>query len=417
MVTKVRPQAREFDTSPRHVKGPAFSTDSDYATINIYFGSTVNSPKKILGPFRISEKYLLLVLSVTFAIFGFTLIEVGFRLFRPGYVYFTPGTLRRGTLQYASTAYARHRLVPHQRSPNGSINNQGYRGKDFPVKKKEGTFRILIYGGSFVFDTGPQQDWPHFAQIKLHEKGLTNVEVINAGVPNHNSIDSLGRFLTEGYMFEPDVALLVSGWLDIKYFHNLDSLLKTSKPGVTGIDYRTKYFNLFDFVLCHISQIYVRLRHRFVVEDKARKRELLLGPESVQPHNEKQYALSLSLFCALADKVGGTGVLLTHPRLVAAKNTLEEKKKINYSALNFKHDDLLRILDNVDKINERTALETKCKFLDLASLVDSNLGNFRNHAHLTEQGSDKVATLVATYIEKKLLNRSKRIITNFKSAR
>ena len=100
------------------------------------------------------------------------------------------------------------------------INEFGYRGPSFSVSKPEGTRRIIVLGGSAVFD--PNADgWPHLTQDFLKTTGHENVEVINAGVPGHASFDSLGRLYSQIWTFEPDYVLVYHGWNDIKYFKTL----------------------------------------------------------------------------------------------------------------------------------------------------------------------------------------------------
>lgn len=170
------------------------------------------------------------------AVFG--LGEVIVRLFSVG-GYATPDTLRRATLQYGAVVYARHALPQmEQQSANRipfRVNRRGYRGPDFVVPKPAGTIRIVILGGSQVFDIlAPEgADWPRLVEQRLRTRGFPAAEVINAGVPGHASSDSLGRLFTEVWMFEPDFILLCNAWNDIKYFANLSpdrSLLRTVEP-------------------------------------------------------------------------------------------------------------------------------------------------------------------------------------------
>jgi hypothetical protein len=71
------------------------------------------------------------------------------------------------------------------------INEKGYRGSDFSVIKPEGTIRIIVYGGSFVFDirTKKGMDWPHLLEEILQNEGYS-VEVINAGIPGRTPVEN-----------------------------------------------------------------------------------------------------------------------------------------------------------------------------------------------------------------------------------
>lgn len=140
--------------------------------------------------------------------------ELLVRLFLP---FNNPDTIRRNSLQYIPSIFARHRLKPlgHMvdtaaalgRTSAGDeryfINDAGYRGPNFVARKPPGKIRIIFVGGSTVFDgyrkdTRPDrgEDWPHLVEQFLRSKG-SNVEVINAGIPGHASFDALGQLYSQ----------------------------------------------------------------------------------------------------------------------------------------------------------------------------------------------------------------------------
>src|SRR5262245_44067511 len=122
---------------------------------------------------------------------------------------------RQRALRYAESAVSRHALaaepleVDAGRDLHYRITDKGYRGDDFEWQKPQGTVRILVYGGSSVFDIyqGEGRDWPARVERALTEGGIA-AEVINAGVPGHTSLDSLGLLLAEGHRLDPDYVLL-----------------------------------------------------------------------------------------------------------------------------------------------------------------------------------------------------------------
>src|SRR5262249_19869413 len=155
-----------------------------------------------------------------------------------------PDTVRRSSLAYVGSIFSARLLKPRQivevaeqdgsksRSQNQHhgyfINSLGYRGSDFAIRKPKGITRILILGGSSVFDqnvkdSNPDEgnDWPHLAERLLKKKGFENIEIINAGIPAHASFDSLGRLYSQLWVYEPDYILLYDAWNDIKLFGRL----------------------------------------------------------------------------------------------------------------------------------------------------------------------------------------------------
>ena len=197
--------------------------------------------------------------------------EIGIRLFvKDGSI--TPGVMRRQSVQYEPALFARYVFPQEARTvihPWGSkkgivweINDKGYRGPHFEAKKPDGITRIIVYGGSSVFDIRNTrgQDWPRRIYTILHEAGFQNVEVINAGIMGNTSLESVGRLFTEGYAFEPDYVLLYHAWNDIKYFDSDNTILRTLKPTLHYFDPRIHYRNSLDRRLCEVSHLYTVLR-------------------------------------------------------------------------------------------------------------------------------------------------------------
>ncbi|MAI86678.1 MAG: hypothetical protein CMF99_05900 [Candidatus Marinimicrobia bacterium] len=102
---------------------------------------------------------------------------------------------------------------PNEKHP--SVNKQGFRyGGN---QKKSNAFRIMCIGGSTTWSTGVLDSdpcYPQALEMYLISKGY-NVEVINAGVPYHTSLDALMRLITKGVYYNPDLLLIHTGINDI----------------------------------------------------------------------------------------------------------------------------------------------------------------------------------------------------------
>lgn len=145
--------------------------------------------------------------------------EVGIRLFVEN-SHITPERLRKRSVQYEPALFARSvfsqeaRTIIHlwgnRKGLEWEINDKGYRGPHFEIKKPQGVTRIVVYGGSAVFDSRNTrgEDWPHRVQGKLSTTASAKFEVINAGIMGHTALESAGRLFTEGHVFEPDYVLL-----------------------------------------------------------------------------------------------------------------------------------------------------------------------------------------------------------------
>ena len=106
------------------------------------------------------------------------IVEVLVRFFLP---YETPDTFRKNSLEYMPSIFARHLLRPNQhvnvdkdrrrasadQRPDRvfRIDEHGFRGKSFVLPKPSGTRRVVVLGGSAVFDIYATEgrDWPTLA--------------------------------------------------------------------------------------------------------------------------------------------------------------------------------------------------------------------------------------------------------------
>ena len=108
------------------------------------------------------------------------------------------------------------------------VNEFGYRYGGGP--KTELT-RILCIGGSTTWGDGVENSnntYPAQLEKYLNDKGF-NVDVVNAGVPHHTSLEVLMRFLTNSIYTKPDILLIHTGGNDIGPLIS-SKTFKTYKP-------------------------------------------------------------------------------------------------------------------------------------------------------------------------------------------
>lgn len=115
-------------------------------------------------------------------------------------------------------AYRPYVLNP-QKSPDSiawmqqyvSLNNDGYRDKNYSLNKPENTFRIYTIGDSYTFGwyiDNPQNTFPEIIEKELQKKTKMKIEVINAGFWGFNMYEEVNRFAWEGKRYHPDIVLL-----------------------------------------------------------------------------------------------------------------------------------------------------------------------------------------------------------------
>ena len=111
-------------------------------------------------------------------------------------------------------------MIPDMRSdykPNNLSTRHNIHGFRFGGKNKDPkNIRILCIGGSTTwgYDDDTLNTYPAQLQFYLQNKGY-KVDVINAGVPYHTSLDVLMRYITKGIYTDPDILLVHTGGNDI----------------------------------------------------------------------------------------------------------------------------------------------------------------------------------------------------------
>lgn len=324
---------------------------------------------------------------------------------------------RERSLEYETTLFARdvfpRRPQKAQRNPDVKfrINAHGFRGDSFPIKKPPGTVRIMVYGGSAAFDVLANQgrDWPHRIERKLNDEIDSRIHVINAGIPGHASFDSFGRFWTKGHRFNPDYVLIYHAWNDIKTFHSPRPLLRRFVPEEgRGIDRqgdpRIEYQNRMDRFVGHWSQLYLRLRLKYLewklnLDDEGRRPTLPskdspgrnLSPEAVS-----QFQFTLANFVDAVRNTGAVPVLMTQARLVTPQNTEEERQRIGYSFVNMSHATLVRAFELTDHSIQRVSQKEDVFLIDASGTMTGKNNLFDDHVHVTDTGSRTLAHLTAS---------------------
>lgn len=360
------------------------------------------------------------------------LAEVVVRALRP---YNTPDTVRHYSIQYEPAVYARHLMKPLDRlvevdggkawgtkSPDAPperayfINAWGYRGPGFSAAKPHDTTRIVVLGGSAVFDqnvsdTGGAEtkDWPHEVGRRLARMGL-RVEVINAGVPGHTSADSLGRLFAQLWLFEPDYVVAYHGWNDIKLWHRHaitpeTPLIRRVQPYDERRNPFTSYRGTLDAFLSH-SQLYVKVRNRIL------GRGLRLGAEGAVEEGEPghdwgrfgpaQFRLNLQLIVDASRNVGAVPILATQGTLVTADASAEARERIGYHYQLLTHEALAAAVEEANRIVRAVAAEKAVPLLDVAAEINGREDLFQDHVHTNAAGSAEIARIASGFLAEQL---------------
>lgn len=344
----------------------------------------------------------ILLLLIGGALLG--IVEVFFQI-RP--IPSTEDRLRR-SVAYDVSAFSINRLAAFDQDVEGAapgstrfrIRN-GYRGPDFPPQKPSGEIRIVILGGSFVFDILAEgdEDWPDQVDVLLEEGGLPQVRVINAGVPGHSTFDAIGRLTSEIHYYDPDIVALCCAWNDIKYFNQIDARRTPLRhfrpmPRPTHEHYPpSKLRQLLDDVhLFRIAAAVPGMFARFGEEGRLPEGEY---SDSVSPIGLAQYALNVRNFVDICRNIGAEPILITEPHLPLHGNRDEVVGKIRYDWALLSHDALCQAFAGCGDICRAIGREKDCRVVEISASLSGRPELFADHVHLTRQGSRAVAEHVA----------------------
>lgn len=364
--------------------------------------------------------YFSLVVTTILFMFLFAGGEIYVRYFWDG-VWMDPGVVKKRPFEYQASLFSRSAFPQKEQvmvirgNVNIYINEKGYRGRNFQVNKKEGTIRIIFYGGSAVFDADGG-NWPRRVEKIIKQSGFDEVEVINAGIPGHASFDSLGRLFSEGHLFNPDYVVLYNAWNDIKYFKMTKPLLRLFRPSEKSVDPRVQYHGMIDRALCRCSKQYLLVREKYLLS------KYRLGPEGPKPSGEygsetssialRQFRLNVEMFVDAARNIGATPVLMTQARLVARNNTQEQRKKIQYDYVLLTHEALCEAFEKTDEIIADVAEKKSVFLIDASKQITGKDYVFDDHVHLTASGSEELADITARrlmeLLEKKQMEEKER---------
>jgi len=91
------------------------------------------------------------------------------------------------------------------------INSIGMRDREHALKKKTGTFRVLLLGDSFMeaLQVRFEESFPNLLENRLRESGIQEVEVVNAAVSGWGTEDELAYLVRYGKQLEPNLILVV----------------------------------------------------------------------------------------------------------------------------------------------------------------------------------------------------------------
>ncbi len=309
------------------------------------------------------------------------------------YSYLSPDNQR-----YIRHHYLNYYPNPKYRRGKTSHNSLGYRNDEFPAKKPEGVFRIVLLGGSSTYNIGiTDNDKTWAAQLEriLRDKyGYKNVEVINAGVGGYNSWETLINLEFRVLDVDPDLIIEYEGTNDVHARFVDPASYRGDDAGR-----RKQWDPPSIFFLEHSALFRVILRKLGVTEQVGignfiTPRNTAYGPVSVAKHDpmallEKNppvyFRRNLKNMAAIA-KANGVEFLFS---TWAYSPYLDDYASTPYYQKGF---------DENNEVVKEVALGSGMPFFDFAAVMPKDKKYWRDGRHVNPLGAEKMAEIFAEYI-------------------
>jgi len=316
-----------------------------------------------------------------------------------------------------------------------TVNSLGFRGGEISAQKPNGTYRIVVLGGSTVLN----REVPFEENaVRVLEKMLRShypnkkIEVINAGKDFYTSEHSLIQYMFKISDLNPDLIIMWHGANDESMSCPIEGVIShgSYKPDYSYyygavakivFDYfkpqpiiQIKFVTL-DFLLKAMGDnLYSDITNRF--EEASRQfaaKEYMLNKNTVSVRNFPSidaYKRNLEYLIELTRDKGTPLILGNQPNLYKQSYTLQEVEKIMYPTVacraNGKNYDLASLKYGIDLFNQATeqvARENNTMYIDLERQVPKNLTYFLDSIHYTEKGDGQIANTLYNYILSKQL--------------
>lgn len=327
----------------------------------------------------------------------------------------TPEQLRKESLEYEASVFSRLRIKREKKEIYKSdqtsykINSYGYRGSEFEMPKKK--WRLIVYGGSSVFDPLVSVSWPEQLQTELRSRGL-DVEIINAGIPGASSAEISTRFFSEALLLQPNAVLFYETWNDIRFFNKEADGLSYLPVFQEQKNYYIYPQNRLDGFLAENSYIYLLARYAgldFVFpeadKNKVDPRVAFYGDDraytdDINESYAKQVRINYDVFLQVANGSNIMPILATQAMLPIEGLQEENRHKIDYSFVKINFSGIVKTARLIENEIREVAKNKKVKLVDAAKDFSGNPTMFYDHVHFNKTGSQQFAVYMADQLEK-----------------
>lgn len=314
--------------------------------------------------------------------------------------------------------------VPRPGDEVAGINDWGFRGEPIEKQKREGTFRIFVFGGSTVFCESVSFEETH---CRILERELRaryphqKIEVQNLGAEWHSSQHSVMKLLFTAAEFQPDLVIIYHGINDMvtsltpntfsrgkfrgDYGHFYGAIANMRQPGRIGRFLLQSagghWFSDFRLHAVRINGPYGGGLNGIQVLMFPRA-----TPAEVEWKSISSFERNLRDFVQIARSKGIKAVMASQPHIFRRDLGPREREVLLFAIAQQMDDGRMASLESMiqgfDLFNgtaRQVAEENGIPFLDLESAVPKTLDFFYDDVHYTPQGNERIGNAMANFIE------------------
>ena len=305
------------------------------------------------------------------------------------------------------------------------INSHGLRGEEFPTAKPPGEIRILCIGGSTTAgeEVREAETWPARLQelLRARNPGVP-ILVINAGIPTYDVPLSLRLFELDQARFGADIVTIYHGINDLYYHRQADLALQprrnyTGRPTMPFVFEGAAEREWSIGPLAPMVDVLARNSYLFDTAQQLGMRIL----QARRPLESEPNPAGLDAFDryyrALVHAVAGSGATplpMTFAIALPGRFSPDDTRRVEDSfrpwcrlGARVPNEVGIRIMDLQNAAIRRVARESNLGFSEIAGHVPADRQHFSDICHLTAEGNQRIAAILAADIQPLLDRRRK----------
>ncbi len=270
-----------------------------------------------------------------------------------------------------------------------TINSDGYRGPPL----RQGAQRVLCLGGSTTFcvRVSDGDTWPVKLQEKLASAPNGPIDVVNGGVSGYSSAENLIQFALRDHYLNPSLVILYQGLNDLRSSHapqfstDYSRFHGAAQAHVLDLDWKEGHSIL---ALRHyLNKFLAGIRGPKPEDPSARK-------SSPDPRIREVYRSNLRSIAALA-RAYKTRIIFV-PQVLRYSRFEGPEKWLPF----VKEETVVEQMAVLNDAMREVAEECSLPFFGAVLSAPWEDADFADPCHLSPQGCDRMASLLADFIEK-----------------